>query len=219
MNRWKYLTIGLILASLAALVLIVIFQVSPWQWIRQAVPAWQGRPAVHNDLGFSRPVTMLGALLTLYLSGIVLVFLFPAHINRVSRTFSGSLASWLRLAALGLLASLLVMAAGVGSAFNIITFPVTFFLGGMLFLSVLVGTVGLAYAVGRGLLVKSGWQLSPLVALLLGDVLVFAATNLPWVGAATTVLITTLGLGAAIASRFGSGRSWSLNSLIEDGKE
>lgn len=219
MNRWKMLTLGLILASLAALVLIVVFKVSPWQWIREAMPDWQGRTPAHGDLGISRPVTMLGALLTLYLSGIVLLFLFPGHMNRVSRTFAAAPVGLLRLAALGLLASLLVMVAGIGSAFNVITFPVTFFLGGMLFLSVLVGTVGLAYAIGRALLVKSGWQRSPLVALLLGDLLVFAATNLPWVGAAATILITTLGLGAAIASRFGSGRSWSLNSLIEDGKE
>jgi hypothetical protein len=219
-KRWKMITLTLVGLALAGLALIMVFKISPWQIVRSALPNWQAPSPARGELDFPRPLATLGALLTLYLAGIVLLFLFPERMRRVSLAIQPRWGGLLRLAALGLLVGLLFLAAGVGSAFSMVTFPLTFFLAVMLVLSVMTGSIALAYAIGHALLVKSGWQqLSPLVALLLGELLLFVAINLPWVGPLVTILLTSLGLGAAIASRFGSGRPWSLNSLIEDGKE
>jgi hypothetical protein len=46
-----------------------------------------------------------------------------------------------------------------------------------------------------------------------GELVIFSLSRIPWVGSVLFAIFSSLGLGAVIASRFGSGGPWSLNIL------
>ncbi|MDP2728674.1 MAG: hypothetical protein Q8P59_14190, partial [Dehalococcoidia bacterium] len=78
-----------------------------------------------------------------------------------------------------------------------------------------VGVTAVALALGRWLSSLVGAVASPLAQLLLGVLLVFPLTVLPYVGWAAAAVIASLGMGATVLTRLGSGRSWSLRALEE----
>jgi hypothetical protein len=207
----------LLLAALALLIAAVLFDWNPWPagatgmtWPRQRIQAahLQTPPAA---------VTLLGALFTIFTSGLILLFVFPARLAVMARSFHRPLARLARLALLGLLAALLTSVAALSASLTMITFALTLFLGIVLSLSILFGSVALAYRLGRFLLDRAAIPASPIWMLLVGEVLLFALVNLPAIGTLAFVFIAALGLGAAISTHFGSGRPWSLITLTEEG--
>lgn len=220
MNRWKITTLGLILLSLIFLILAARLDLNPYQHLRAGRAAWMEGPRVHQDLKVPVYLSQFSALLTLYLSGIVFLFLFPRRIRKMSETVFSSWNKLLRIFFLGLLAQILAVAAGVGSSLTMATFPLAIFLASVLFISAIFGSTAVAYVIGKTLLVRSGWsETSPLIRLLAGVVILFAAINLPYAGPVILMILVSSALGASLASRFGSGQPWSLITLIEEGKE
>jgi hypothetical protein len=74
----------------------------------------------------------------------------------------------------------------------------------------------LALALGRGLLRRADWSTgSPLVALLVGTTLLYAVTRLPYIASVPMALLGLIGAGAALSTRFGGRRTWTLEPLRE----
>jgi hypothetical protein len=220
MKYWRVLIFILLAAALGLMISAAVFNWASFQVFRPVRPEWQGRLFEPNLLRHGTPISMLAALFTLYVTGVMLLFIFPERMANMAKAFSHSWGRLLRLTFLGLLAGILVIMAAVSSALAMGTFPLSLFLGAILFLGGLLGSVALAYQVGHSLLFRAGWQrLSPLVALLLGELLLYSLTNIPIVGLIMLVIFIFLGLGVTIATRFGSGHPWSLISFTEEGKE
>ena len=220
MKFWRILIFIFLLVAFGLLISAAIFNWNSLQVFRPAHPDWQGSAFDASRLRLGTPISILAALFTLYVTGVMVLFIFPDRMATMAKAFSHSWVRLLRLTLLGLLAGLLVVIAGVSSALAMGTFPLSLFLGMVLFLGGLLGSVALAYQIGRSLLVRAGWRdLSPLVALLLGELLLFPLMNIPVVGFLVILLLMCLGLGVTIATRFGSGHPWSLISFTEEGKE
>jgi len=159
-------------------------------------------------------VSSIGTLFTVGISGILALYLVPERVRRVANSFSGN---YLRLAMFGFLIGILVLVVGISSALMIGTFPLTILLIGISFVTGLTGFVALAYAIGRSLLRRAGWQgSSPIYALLLGLLIIVALSWIPVLGLLLFLFFISLGLGAMISSHFGSGEPWTLKSLSEE---
>ena len=172
----------------------------------------------HPFLGrYGTFVSSFGMLFTLFISGILVLYIIPVRVRRVADSFSVRLSHLLRLTLLGFLTEILVVAVGIGSALMIGTFPLTILLVGAAFIIGLVGFVSLAYAVGHGMLRRAQWQNnSPVYSLLLGLLILLALFPIPVLGGVLFLAFTSLGLGATIVSHFGSGEPWNLNLLTEE---
>lgn len=220
MNLWRLTVILLVLASLFLLLAATLFGWEPWDSFRLLRGEWDREPIYmrHSRTMFPPTLlTVLSALFTLSLSGILVLFTFPAQIRRLEKAFSNTLRGLVRLAVLGLLTTILVIAVGVSSALTMGTFPLTIFLGSILFLCGFVGSVALAYTLGRELLTRADWDhLSPLYALLVGLLILFSLSRLPFVGIVFTIVFTCTGIGGMIATRFGSGLLWDLSPLKDE---
>jgi len=216
MKRWKWIVVILIILSLGLLVGMSLLADRFAQHF--AFPAsWgigQMQPE-HPLPGRSRYlVSSIGALFTLGISGILALYVAPERVRRAADSFSGKV---LRLALFGFLIGILVLVVGISSALMIETFPLTILLIGILFVAGLMGLVALAYAIGRSLLRRAGWQHgSPIYALLLGLLIIVALSWIPVLGALLFLFFTSLGIGAMILSHFGSGEPWTLKPLLEE---
>ena len=216
MKRWKWIVVILIILSLGLLVAMSLLadRFTP----HFAFPASWGIGQMQSEHSLSgRPgnlVSSLGALFTLGISGILALYLATERVRRVADSLSGK---FLRLALFGFLIGILVLVVGISSALMIGTFPITILLIGILFVAGLMGLVALAYAIGRSLLRRAGWQHgSPIYALLLGLLIIVALSRIPVLGALIFLFFTSLGLGAMISSHFGSGEPWTLKPLLEE---
>lgn len=219
MNRWKIAIILLIAASGVILVAASQYGWEPWSTYRSLIrsvrpsPPFEIRP---QDERYAM-LSGLAAFTTMYLSGILVLFAIPARVRRMELAFHAPTRGLIRLVALGLLAGLLMAVVGLSSALTWSTFPMMIFLGSVLFLSAYSGFISLAYSLGRQLLVRAEWgQLSPLFALFVGLLILYGLSQLPLVGDIVKIISITLGMGAIIATRFGSGKAWNLNPLTEE---
>ncbi len=216
---WRALLAGLLLAAIALCVAAMLFQWNAWpqgtlsgRWQRE-------HPDVAQIQPLPAPVTILGSFFTMFTSGLILLFLFPQRLSVTARAFHRPPLTLLRLGLLGLLAGLLVSVAALSASLTMLTFALTVFLSMVLLLGILYGAVALAYRLGQFLLSRAGLGASPISMLLVGQTLLFALINLPGAGILALIIVSALGLGAAIYTHFGSGRPWSLISLREEGKE
>ncbi|HEX7542120.1 MAG TPA: hypothetical protein VF352_08320 [Anaerolineales bacterium] len=216
MKRWKWIVVLLIILSLGLLVAmsLLVDHFAP----QFAFPASWGIGQIQSAHSLpGRPgnlVSSIGALVTLGISGILALYVAPERVRRVADSFSGK---YVRLALFGFSIGVLVLVVGISSALTIGTFPLTILLIGALFVIGLMGLVALAYAMGRSLLRRAGWQHgSPIHALLLGLLIIVALIRIPVLGALLFLFFTSLGLGAMISSHFGSGEPWTLKPLLEE---
>jgi len=218
-TNWRVLLIVLVLAALGLLTATALLDWNPWtmagagaRWPRGEFSGapFQPPPA---------PVALVGAFFTLFTSGLIVMFLLPERLAETARSFERPAGTVLRVALLGLLAGLLVSVAAMSASLTMTTFVLTIVLSMGLILSAAFGMVALTYHLGRVLLRRAGWMISPVLALLLGNVLIFAFISIPGFGAIALFVIAGIGLGAAIDTRFGTNRPWSLISLTEEGKE
>ena len=145
-------------------------------------------------------------------AGVLVVGLFPSRVTRVAQDLE---ARPVRAAIVGTLASLFLAVFSV--LFVVVTlglgFPVSMLLMGVLGVAWLLGFVGLCQAVGDrlpGLDRRSGFSASTAnssgrwVALLVGVLLLTFLSSLPWIGWMVIALASTLGIGAALSTRFGA---------------
>jgi hypothetical protein len=180
---------------------------------------WGNEQFQTNQPFLERPgilVASIGILISLCISGILTSYVIPDRIRFIADSIPNKSSGVFRLMFMGFLIEILVIVIGAGSAVMIGTFPLTILLLAGLFIIGFIGFVSLAFAIGRSLFRKTGWsRTSPLFALIVGTIILFALVRIPLLGAVLFLMITSLGLGATIVSHFGSGKPWNLNSLME----
>lgn len=171
------------------------------------LPGWQG------------VISVLGAYLFVFLSGMVMMFLIPHQIGTVYSAFIPAnrrrgWKTWLFFFGVGILSLLaLALLSGLGLVTDA-AFPLPLFMLALLLLVIWIGLITFGLVIGTGLSRLAGSQhAGPLGELALGLLVVFALGRLPFVGWLFTLLMITLSLGAAIATHLGSGRHWSLSEL------
>jgi MFS family permease len=223
MNRWKWVVILLAVFSLAILIVTPLLGWQRWtphpilqsEW--RDLPFHMIFPALER---YQALVSSISILFSLYVIGVLILFAVPRAVRRVADKFMDTSGRLVRLALFGFLFASLVLAVSISSALALGTFPLTILLFAMLFSGGIFGIVALSLAIGRGLMRRAGWgHLSPLYALLLGELIIFSLCRIPWAGGVLFAIFSSLGLGAVIASRFGSGQPWSLNILTEEEKK
>ena len=220
MNIWRWLV------GLALLLSLLVIAASAWfGWgselsLRTMRSEWRESPHYQIfplDSPESRLLVGTGYFFSLYLTGVLILYSLPRQVRRIEHVFTTAPARLLRLLLLGLIAGLLAGVVGLTATMTMVTFPLIFFLGSILFLSAVFGLVTLSYALGRGILNRAGWlHLSPLFALFFGLSLLLALGELPYLGIPIKFIFVSLGVGAIIATRFGSGQVWDLSILTEE---
>lgn len=221
MTRWKA---GVVASCLAALVVILVTAYLeaegivrwPWPPLRRQIGAGPGHLFVAPVVAVGPYLQAFAGMLLQFVIGLMLLYAAPERMRRLTDSVAGGWGAVLRYLLTGAL-----LAAGLGavsllSAFYVHTALLPFVLGSLVFLAALVGAVGLAFGLGRELLRRAAWaEGSPLWSLLVGTTLLYALTRLPVVGPGVMLLLGLIGAGAALATRFGGRRSWTLEPLRE----
>ncbi|HET7010699.1 MAG TPA: hypothetical protein VFI11_07995 [Anaerolineales bacterium] len=224
MKTWRWI----LFAAFAAAAIIVVGSSlleaqgrleTPWLGslsARLADRRW-GPPGGYLFVEANPFVDSLAGLLSQYLVGVLILFTVPRHVRRLSEALKGGTRPLLRFLVTGILLAAALVALVLLTAFYVHLFPLPIVLVFTYLLAALGGVVAIEYEVGRDLLRRGGWpQASPLLALAVGCVLVFAATRIPYLGPYLLALAWMTGAGLVLATRLGSGGPWSLAALRED---
>ena len=222
MRTWQVVVVVALVVA-AAVILVTAYFASegrfqlPWPPMHRQLPV--------EDRGFVRSSSLAAAgpyiegiagFLLQFLIGVLVTYAAPERMRRLTDALAAGGREGLRFLAIGLLLALALGAVALLSAFFVQTFPLAFVLTAIYFLAALVGGVALAFAVGRGLLRRAGWVGgSPLVALLVGTLPLYAATRIPFVGPLVIGAVALIGAGASLSTRFGGRRTWSLEPMRE----
>ena len=223
MARWHLFTLVLIVAALLLWAVLLGFNLGPG--LMRGLPAGLAQPPA--DMRLQAPLSRLPAwassvelFITMFLAGVASLFLFPRRMRNMTRALGPG---WSRLAAttlLGIGCGLLLVLFGIGAALARITFAFTVLAGMALVFVSAWGFLAAAYGLGRFLLLRAGWaRRSPPLDLALGLLLLLPLIRIPLAGGVFMILYVGLGLGLAIATRFGSNESWSLIPLLEEVNE
>jgi hypothetical protein len=168
-------------------------------------------PFGRHFTGWREIAATLASYVFLYLTGVLMLFAFPRSLRTMRDGLSRGMGEIFRLLGIGafsLIALLFLIALGF---FASAAFPLPFLLIAILLLMAWGGLVGLSLAVGRGLVrLAGGLQSSPLFDLALGVLIIFTLGHIPIAGWVIIGLFGMLALGAVVATRFGSGATWSL---------
>jgi hypothetical protein len=216
MTRWRSLIVILVL-----LAVIGLFVFSSMNWKSQ----WPASLSHGTSSSFPMDAALdelpgwlssIATFLSLFVFGAANLYLFPARVRKMQaaltvswkRTFHITLAGL----AFGLLFFLTAMLASMARA----TFPLTVLSALSLFILALWGYLVLAYGLGRQLLQKADWRISPFLALALGLLLLHSLVHLPFAGFLFGALGIGAGLGIVITTRFGSMKPWDFNLLLEE---
>ncbi len=153
----------------------------------------------------------------MFLTGTLVLLLFPDRIRRMEKALHTSPTGLLRLTLFGLLTGIVMAAIGISAALTMSTFPLIFILAIALFVSAFSGFLTLSYTLGHQLMQEAGWgDSSPLYGLFLGLLILFALSQVPFLGILLQIFYVSLGMGCVIATRFGTGQSWNLSALYEE---
>lgn len=194
-----------------------------WEWrgvdLRSMTSSsWGERPQFEEiEAGTSPLARGLAVLLTQFISGTLLLYLFTPQIGGMHAALQARLGRQVRILLLGLVAGALLASLIFSAAMAVTTFPLSFLIAGALFAITYIGFVAVAYALGERLLGLAGWaHHSPVFALLAGLLLVHGAGSIPYLGIAVKIIAGGFGLGVTIATRFGTGKRWSLSVLTQE---
>lgn len=185
--------------------------------------AWEGN---HKFPGWRRPFWsvaspwwLLGRVLAsevfFFLAGALVFFLFPARQQRLLAALSrrGNGYPW-ALLGIGVSTAVLLLALGILAVFSFVGLP---FLPWLLLLVAFLWAVGLvAVALWAGRAVRNMARLpdrQPLLDLALGVLTLFIVGSVPVLGWLALLLAGLWGVGAVVATRFGSEGGWQLDAL------
>lgn len=217
LNRWRILLFGLVLVSLVITTAVAVFNWDPLLPMRSN-PRWGGEHFLSDESKVPSILSVAGGLVTLFLTGVMGLFLFPRRVRVMGTALDAPFTLWLRVTGMGLLGILLAVLMAGGSTLAIGIFPLALLLAFGIFLFALVGALAFIYWLGRTLLQRSGLKtVTPYARLLVGLVILYPPLYLPVAGAVIGLIYICIGLGLAIATRFGSNQPWSLKSLLEEG--
>jgi uncharacterized protein YjeT (DUF2065 family) len=220
MNRNRWYIAFLAIASILLIYASTWFGWVPWNTFQRLHGNWNVLPDYMRTPAEIPPSTILSAIttiLTMFLTGTLILLLFPDRIRRMEKALHTSPASLLRLTLFGMLTGIVIAAIGISAALTMSTFPLIFILALILFISAFSGFLALSYTLGHQLMQKADWgDSSPLYGLFLGILILFALSQVPFLGILLQILSISLGMGCVIATRFGTGQSWNLSALYEE---
>ena len=161
--------------------------------------------------GFGLVILSFGILL---LGSIVTMYMAPQRLRVVRDAVTVSWQQRARLGGVGLLAYLSGFLLTVVLTSLVIGVPVAALLLLVLVLGVFLGFVAVSLAIG-------GWLTeclnlaarNPVVHMAVGILLLFPLGLIPLLGWALVLIISSLGFGAILATKFGSEEGWSLDPL------
>lgn len=218
MKRWQLIIVLLVIGSFVVLTGNFAFNWQNSNWLK--MPIEQLRPSERlwervAPGSRSFPVAAAGGgLLSVALAGIMLLVSFPQQIKRMHIVLRQQPIQWLRLGVLGLLALILAAILGVSASIRMLTMPLAFFMVAVLFIGVVFGFTALAFTLGKWLLQRAGWEyLSPIWAFLLGLVILFGLSEIPYLGLLARIGMAALSIGVVLAVQFSSGRTGDLSVL------
>lgn len=162
------------------------------------------RPALfHETLRDQLPSFIVQAILLAGLAFIVVRWR-PGNVRRVSKAM---LAYPIVTGAMGLLAGVVALVLLVLIAFTIILIPVSLLFGFMIVLAIIFGWVALGEALGRLLVKRLKWNLTPGMTAALGTLLFVFLINalalIPLIEGLVPLIVSILALGAVFLTRFG----------------
>ena len=161
-------------------------------------------------VGFGLAALSLGVL---FASGALAVYLMPRRMRQV-RNALGSGRRTLRAAVVGLLGYLLSLVALFVLVLLVTAAVVAPLVAVLLAAATLMGLGAVLVAVGRAIVgrVAPGVAAHALRDLLVGALILFPLSLIPWAGWLVVFLATATGFGAAIITRFGSENGWSIEA-------
>lgn len=167
-------------------------------WTRSEEP-WGPGKALRGLLGIARIALFFGLLI----AGALLVGLLPSWAEEVVRSLVAH--PWTSLA-LGLAFLVCVPVVAVILLISVAGIPLAVFSGMGYVLLVYTGRIFVGLAAGRAVLgrVRTGGPSSPILAVVVGLVVVGLVARLPYVGWILSLVITTAGTGAALLAAHGA---------------
>jgi hypothetical protein len=224
MNRWRIIVVAAIVVATLVMIASTLFFDQPLlrrPWVAPKMVKseyWSRRLSMSQDESVLVDLaSLLAILVSQFLVGVLTLYTVPDRVKHIARVLAFGGGQLLRYLAIGALMAITMAAVGVLSILTIHTFPLPFILVVIFFLAALIGTVALAYQLGRSLMYKAGLSReSPLVSLALGTLLIFGVTRVPFLGGIALIIVWLLGAGVAIYTHFGSGKTWSLKPLLEE---
>jgi hypothetical protein len=209
----------IVLASLVLIIGASIFNWNPWTSLTGGADLRPGRPLLisHNNAPFL--VKILASFFATFLCSVIVLYLFPRKILRMSYEFSLTTEIF-RQALLGFLFFILIGIGAISAFLSVFTVPLAIGLVSLIFLSSFVGVTAFSLNLGRWLLDHAGWIGNPPPLYLgLGLVILYALFNLPLVGIFLLIVMACIGLGTTISTRFGTDQSWNFKSYVEEEKK
>ncbi len=170
----------------------------------RAFPSWPfvspayGR-AFNYDFGLGRSILAALALAAL---GALLIALAPVPVQRVAET---AFTQVLPAAGTGCLTILIAPVLGIAFAITIVGIPITLLLILAAVVAWYFGWIAIGYLAGyRVLEALKMREIAPVLAVIVGVLLLAIVGEVPCIGGIVSLLIGTLGLGAVVLTRFGT---------------
>ncbi|HLE23934.1 MAG TPA: hypothetical protein VI701_06445 [Anaerolineales bacterium] len=220
MKLWRAVIAGSLAAALAVILATAFLAAEgrihlPWPMMAPQIGTRLGWLGAHRLAAAGPYIEATAGLLLQFLLGALILYLMPERMRRLTDAVTGGRAIG-RYLAIGLVLTLGLGAVALLSAFYLHTALLPFVLAGILILAALAGAEALALGLGRELLRRAAWSGgSPLVALLVGTTLLYALTRLPYAAPVVMAVLALTGAGAALSTRFGGRRTWTLDPLRE----
>jgi hypothetical protein len=229
LNRKTVLLALLLTACLAVIGLSMLGERSGFfhAWLPFGAEAQEARLAFFDGVQETGPFGLhpagwqgsAGAVATfvfLLLFGTILLFVFPRRIAALQSQIRPGFGNLFRLFGIGLLTELSLAAVVFLGFFSVVASPFSILLILGLILIGALGWVSVAYAFGRWMLRRLGFESrTPLGEYAAGLVVLYAAGRIPILGWLVLVVVIWLGVGAALVSRFGTAEPWSLRELMD----
>jgi hypothetical protein len=155
----------------------------------------------------------LASFAVLAATTVTVALVFPDRVHVLAESMQGGRQLAANLV-VGLLGYLFFFLVGFLLVINIVGLPLVLLVVAILYSLSLLGVSAVSLAVGHGVARRArlGTE-SALFDLLVGLVLVFLASVIPYLGWLVIGIVLALGLGAVLRTRFGRGTGWSLEEL------
>lgn len=147
----------------------------------------------------------LNAILLSIIVALILIYFFLPHLRRINEFV---LTDPMKAGLTGLISVVVVVFATLLLCVTIIGIPIALILLLVIWAAFVMGSVAIYLLIGERLVEQFGWNVNQYVAGILGAVLIGVASILPWIGWLIKLLISLMGFGAVIKTKFGTGKPW-----------
>jgi MFS family permease len=221
MNKWRVILVTLIVLAFIVLVGTELIFERPLSWLpgreflSQRHRVFLERAGI-EDLG-RRMLVLFATLLSSFFIGCLVLYAMPKRVKYIANSISLKPSQIRGYLGTGLMGAVALGAIVLISFFSIYTFPASILMLLILFTFGTLGIVSISFQFGRWFLNRAEWNpKNPLISLGLGTFLIFSAIRIPFLGILFLLLASFTGFGAALSTRFGSGKQWTLSLLVEE---